>query len=162
MPYTTSSFTKIRKFCAYQDRSVAEVRTKLKGYLLSEEDIKNNLNELIEEEFLNDERFASNFVKSKLCAKGWGAAKIKFHLKQKGISNEIITNVLNEVEETEWNEQLQQNIEKWKRSNELSHTTYPKLVRFLSGKGFSISDIMKHLNISIDTLINSKTSPQVS
>ena len=138
--------TKIRKFCAYQDRSVAEVRTKLKGYIVLEEDIENVINELIEEEFLNDERFAANFVKSKLRAKGWGAAKIKFHLKQKGISNEIITTVLNEVEATEWNEQLQQNIEKWKRSNELSYTTYPKLVRFLSGKGFNISDIMKHIN----------------
>jgi len=136
----------VRKFCAYQDRSVAEVRTKLKGMLLGEDEIETLINQLIEEDFLNDERFAVHFVKSKLNTKGWGYAKIRFHLKQKGISEEMINKVLNEVDENEWNEQLQRNIEKWKKSNELSQTTYPKLVRFLLSKGFKFSDIMKNMS----------------
>jgi regulatory protein len=140
--------SKIRKFCAYQDRSVAEVRAKLKGYLLFEEEIEALINQLIDEEFLNDERFTANFVKSKLHAKGWGYAKIRFHLQQKGISDNLIKNALNEVNETDWNEQLQRNIEKWKRTNELSHTTYPKLVRFLANKGYKLSEIIKNINAS--------------
>jgi regulatory protein len=141
------SLSKIQKFCAYQERSVAEVRAKLKGCTLSEEEIDAVVNQLIDEEFLNDERFAAGFVKSKIHTKGWGSTKIRFHLHQKGIANNIINNVLSEVEESDWNEQLQRNIEKWKRSNELSHTTYSKLVRFLSSKGFKISEIMKNINL---------------
>ena len=139
--------SKIRKFCAYQDRSVAEVRAKLKGYILHEEEIEMLVAQLLEEDFLNDERFAASFVKNKLHAKGWGYAKIRFHLQQKGIPQEIIKNALNEIDESNWEEQLQKNIEKWKRSNELSQTTYPKLVRFLSSKGYKLSDIMKNINL---------------
>jgi regulatory protein len=135
--------SKIRKFCAYQDRSIAEVRTKLKGELLLEEEIEAMVNQLIDEDFLNDERFAANFVKSKLHAKGWGGAKIRFHLKQKGIAEDLVKNALSEIAETEWEEQLQRNIEKWKRTNELSRITYPKLVCFLVSKGYKVSDIMK-------------------
>jgi len=137
--------TKIRKFCAYQDRSITEVRTKLKGYPLLEEEIEAIVNQLIEEDFLNDERFASGFVKSKLQAKGWGYAKIRFHLQQKGIAESLIKNALNEIDETDWNEQLHKNIEKWKRSNELSQTTYPKLIRFLASKGYKLSEIMQNI-----------------
>ncbi|MCL2246525.1 MAG: RecX family transcriptional regulator [Lentimicrobiaceae bacterium] len=137
--------TKIRKFCAYQDRSIAEVRAKLKGYILFEEEIEDIINQLIEEDFLNDKRFAAHFVKSKLNAKGWGYSKIRFHLIQKGIAEDIIKDALSEVSEENWEEQLQHNIEKWKRSNELSPTTYPKLVRFLIAKGYKISEIMRNI-----------------
>ncbi|MCL2167545.1 MAG: RecX family transcriptional regulator [Lentimicrobiaceae bacterium] len=139
------TLSKILKFCAYQDRSIAEVRTKLKGAILSEDEIATIINQLIAEDFLNEERFAENYVNAKLKTKGWGYAKIKFHLQQKGISNDIIHNALNNIEKTDWNEQLQKNIEKWKKNNELSKTTFPKLVRFLSSKGFKISDIMNNI-----------------
>jgi regulatory protein len=142
----TNSKSKMLKFCACQDRSIAETRAKLKRYMLPEKEIEMLVNQLIEEDFLNDERFAAHFVKSKLNAKGWGYSKIRFHLKQKGISDDIIYNVLSEIAETDWEEQLRNNIEKWNRSNELSQTTYPKLVRFLLSKGFNLSDIMKHIN----------------
>jgi len=136
---------KIRKFCAFQDRSMAEVKAKLKDYLLPNEDIEIIINQLIDEGFLNDERFAVGFAMSKLHAKGWGYAKIKYHLYQKGISNEIINKVLSDVDLTEWDHQIQRNIEKWKRTNELTQTTYPKLVRFLAGKGFKLTEIMRNI-----------------
>jgi len=134
---------KIRKYCAYQDRSIAEVRSKLKGYILPEEDIENIIIQLISEDYLNDQRFTENFVQSKLNNKGWGIHKIRFHLKQKGISEDIIQTVLNNIDDEEWYNELQNNIDKWKRSNKLTQATFPKLVRFLLGKGFKLAEIMR-------------------
>ena len=148
-----SPLEKIRKFCAYQERSVAEVRAKLKGYIVPQEDIENIINQLIDEEILNDERFAQCFASGKLRAKGWGYAKIRYGLQQKGISNDIINSILSDVEETDWNDQLQKNIEKWKKLNTLNRETYPKLVRFLVGKGFRLSEVMKSINLILLFLI---------
>jgi regulatory protein len=137
---------KITKFCAYQDRSVTEVKTKLRSYQIPETDIEAIVAQLIDENYLNDHRFAENFVNSKINNKGWGYHKIKFHLKQKGISNVLIDNVLNNINETHWKEELQRNINKWEKNNELNKTTFPKLVRFLTSKGFKLSEIMKNVN----------------
>ncbi|MDR0206414.1 MAG: RecX family transcriptional regulator [Bacteroidales bacterium] len=144
---------KIRKYCAYQDRSIAEVRSKLKGLILTDVDIENIVTQLIDEDYLNDRRFAENFVKSKLTNKGWGIHKIRFHLKQKGISEDIIHSVLNDIDDEEWNIELQKNINKWERSNELTQATFPKLVRFLLSKGNKLPEIMKKISFSMIFLV---------
>jgi regulatory protein len=136
---------KITKYCDYQDRSVAEVKAKLAAFLLPEKEIKLIISQLIEENYLNDERFTENFVNSKLNSKGWGYYKIRLHLKQKGISNNLIESVLNSINEENWNEELKKNINKWEKNNELNKKTFPKLVRFLTGKGYKLSEIMKNI-----------------
>jgi len=136
---------KIRRFCAYQDRSTAEVREKLKKYQIPDDEIETLIVRLSDENFLNDERFANNFVIGKLNAKGWGKHKIKYHLKLKGIADEIIANALENICEEDWENQLQKKIDKWTKNNELSTNTYPKLVRFLTRNGFNLSDVMRKI-----------------
>lgn len=136
---------KIRKYCAYQDRSVQEVKTKLRTLGTLASDYEKIINTLSEENFLDDERFAQNFVRSKLQTKGWGVQKIKFALYQKGISNNIIQSVLPEINADEYEKQLLNNIEKWKRTHEFCDATKPNLVRYLAAKGFNYSEIMKYI-----------------
>lgn len=87
---------KMAKYCAYQERCVKDVTEKLKTYDLPAKDREAILLYLLDNRFVNDERFTKAFVKGKVNQSGWGLNKIRFHLTQKGISKELISNALQE------------------------------------------------------------------
>ena len=89
---------KMKKYCAYQERSQSEVRQKLYSYELSNNEIENILCVLIEQNFINEERFAKTFARGKFRQKKWGKVKIKQHLKQKQISDYCIQTGLEEID----------------------------------------------------------------
>ena len=100
------AFQKIKQFCAYQERCHREVTEKLYGYGLYKKDVEIILSRLIEENYLNEERFAIAFAGGKFRIKQWGRVKIKYDLKQKGISNYCITLALKEIDEETYLETL--------------------------------------------------------
>ena len=87
---------KMAKYCAYQERGVKDVTEKRKTYDLPAKDREAILLYLLDNRFVNDERFTKAFVKGKVNQSGWGLNKIRFHLTQKGISKELIANALQE------------------------------------------------------------------
>ena len=97
---------KMAKYCAYQERSVKEVTDKLKTFEISEKDREEIINYLIDNKFVNDERFAHAFVRGKINQSGWGANKIRFHLLQKGIAKELIDEALQSFDEEAYRQRL--------------------------------------------------------
>ena len=85
---------KMAKYCAYQERCVKDVTDKLKTFEISSKDRKEILNYLIDNRFVNNERFAKAFVRGKINQSGWGLNKIRFHLMQKGIDKALIDEAL--------------------------------------------------------------------
>ena len=63
---------KMAKYCAYQERCVKDVTDKLKTFDLSDQDRETILNYLIDNRFVNNERFANAFVRGKINQSGWG------------------------------------------------------------------------------------------
>ena len=53
---------------------------------------------LVQDQFVDDRRYASAFAREKSSLQGWGAVKIRFLLRGKGISDEIIDEALQEVD----------------------------------------------------------------
>lgn len=97
---------KIEAFCAYQERCDQEVRKKIKSWGLDDEDTNILISDLIQNNFLNEQRFAAAFVSGKFRIKRWGKIKIKQHLKQKGISAYSINEGIKEIDEDEYIESL--------------------------------------------------------
>jgi regulatory protein len=97
---------KMAKYCAYQERCVKDVRDKLKTFDLSEEEKTKILDYLLDNRFVNDERFARSFVRGKVNQSGWGLNKIRFHLMQKGIAKEIIDEALGQTDEEVYRQRL--------------------------------------------------------
>ena len=97
---------KMVKYCAYQERCVKEVRDKLKTYGLTEKENSKIIDYLLDNRFVNDERFAKIFVQSKANQNDWGTNKIRFHLIQKGIAKEIIDEALGQTDEDEYRQRL--------------------------------------------------------
>lgn len=98
--------SKAMKFCAYQERSHMEVRSKLYSFGLYKNEVEEIIAELIQENFLNEERFARSFSRGKFNLKNWGRIKIKYELKQRGVSNGNILAGLDEINELEYEKRL--------------------------------------------------------
>ena len=97
---------KMAKYCAYQERCVKDVRDKLKTFDIPEEEKSKILDYLLDNRFVNDERFAKSFVCGKVNQSGWGMNKIRFHLMQKGISKELIKEALGQTDEEVYRQRL--------------------------------------------------------
>ena len=90
---------KIYRYCAYQERSHQEVRNKLYEYGLRSADVEELLTHLIQENFLNEERFARAFAGGKFRLKKWGRLKIVRELEMYEVSRNCIRIALREIEE---------------------------------------------------------------
>ena len=131
----TDILERMRKYCAYQDRSHSEVRTKLLSLNVYGDDLENILAELVSEGFLNEERFARSFVRGKFTMNRWGRFKISLHLKQKGVSEYLIRKGMEEIDEDAYREALQKILER-KLAGKTDFPSKRKALEFAMRRGF--------------------------
>ncbi|QXP56928.1 RecX family transcriptional regulator [Cellulophaga sp. HaHa_2_95] len=97
---------KLESYCAYQDRCHKEVNQKLKDMGMIPSAIDQIIYALIQDNFLNEERFSKSFARGKFNIKKWGKNRIVNELKQRGISKYNITTALKEIDEDDYLETL--------------------------------------------------------
>ncbi|WP_278034339.1 regulatory protein RecX [Flavobacterium nitratireducens] len=93
---------KIEHYCAYQDRCHEEVEQKLRSMKMSAAEIDEIISHLINENFLNEERFACSFARGKHRIKHWGKIRITNELKFRGINQTLINIALKEISPEEY------------------------------------------------------------
>lgn len=132
--------SKMKSYCAFQERSIFEVKTKLKTFRLQDEVYDAVINKLIEDDFLNEERFSKAFARGKLRINKWGRNKIFLALQQKKVPELFILEGLNEIDDDEYHKVLHDLLEK--KARELSEvkdsTKVRKLINFALGRGFEL------------------------
>ena len=138
---------KLEYYCAYQERCYKEAETKLFDFHLTTEEKDQVLIYLIENNFINEERFAKSFVRGKHNYKFWGKNRITNELKFRNISSRIIQEALKEIPETTYLENFHRLAEKhW---NSIKERKGPKknkkFVDFLLRKGYETSLIFEKL-----------------
>ena len=137
---------KIRSFCAYQERCHEEVKQKLYSYGIYGEDIDLIIVGLIEENYLNEERFARLFAGGKFRMKGWGRVKIKQELKLKKVGDYIIKRAMTEIDEAAyWDALEKQATKKWDSLKGRAQEKVVKTTRFLMQRGFELPLIQEVL-----------------
>ena len=103
---------KLKQYCAYQERSHQEVVQKLWDLGIRKSEHDEIISALIEEDYLNEERFAMAFAGGKFRMKDWGRKKIFYGLKEKGVSPYCITKAMASISEEDYSKTLQQIAEK--------------------------------------------------
>lgn len=93
---------KLKHYCAYQERCHSEVKEKLYSLGVWKKDHDEIIASLIEENYLNEERFAIAFAGGKFRVKQWGRVKIKYELKQKQVSGYSIKKALKQIGEDDY------------------------------------------------------------
>ncbi len=96
------AFQKLKHYCSYQERNHGEVKQKLYSLGLFKKEVEELISDLIQEDYLNEERYAIQFASGKFRIKGWGKQKILYALKQKGASPYCIKKALAGIDETEY------------------------------------------------------------
>jgi len=93
---------KLEHFCAYQERCHAEVVSKLYSFKMTTDEIDHIVVQLIENNFLNETRFACSFARGKHRMKQWGKIRITNELKARQISSTNIALALKEIPPEEY------------------------------------------------------------
>ena len=129
---------KIKNYCTYQERCHTEVKEKLYGFGLFKAETEEIMANLIEDNYLNEERFAKQFAGGKFRIKQWGRKKILYELKQKGVNKLNIKIGLKDINEDEYLAVLQKLAEKkWNAlAGEQNLARHGKTNAYLLQKGY--------------------------
>ncbi len=139
---------RLKHYCVYQERCHREVSEKLYNLGVWKKDQEEIISTLIEENFLNEERFAIAFAGGKFRINKWGRLKIKHELKQKKVSEYCINKAIQQIDEEEYLAVLLQ-LAKAKCTsfkNEPALIIKKKTMNYLIGKGYEMElviDVVK-------------------
>jgi len=142
---------KIQAYCAYQERCHQEVTRKLKSWGLISKAIELLISELMQFNFLNEERYARSFSRGKFRIKKWGRKKIRAELKKREVYDKCIDFAMEEIDDKAYFETLKEVLQK-KNEHEKESDSYrrkAKLTRYLVYRGYEydlIRDALEELN----------------
>jgi regulatory protein len=143
---------KLRQYCAYQERSHSEVQQKLWDLGVKRAEHDEILSTLIEEDYLNEERFAMAFAGGKFRMKDWGRKKIYYALKERKVSEYNIKKAMKEIDEEAYRKTLFELAEK--KYALLKSEQYlirkKKTIDYLLQKGFEQDLVLRALNEIVD------------
>lgn len=139
---------KLRHYCAYQERSHYEVQQKLWDLKIPRTFHDEILAALIEDDYLNEERFAIQFAGGRFRLKDWGRKKIYYALKEKQVSDYCIKKALNAIDEEDYRKKLKTLAEKKYAllKNEQYLVRRKKTIDYLMQKGYEPDLINKALS----------------
>ena len=140
-----------RKSCDLLNRrmySSGEIKDRLFRKGFSETSIQFAIQKLLKNDYLNDEEFATVFVREKLRLKQWGFFRIKMELKKRWITDEIIEKIFSDIEDLKGieTENLSNLISKSARKYDLTDVKEKqRIINWLQRRGYSINLILENL-----------------
>ena len=134
---------KMEHYCAYQDRCHYDVEKKMREFFLIPEARDEILLSLMQDKFLDEERFAKSYARGKFKMNYWGKIKITHGLKSKNISDYLIRVGLKEIDPNEYFSRAEKLITT-KIENTSSKNGYDlksKVIGFMQRKGYEFDII---------------------
>ena len=139
---------RLRTYCALQDRCQLDVVRKMEEWGLLEISQNHILELLIQDKHVDEERYSRSFCRGKFRIKKWGKQKIINELKKKYISKVCISKGLEEISESEYNEELDRQYHKKKSSIEEKNyfIKNKKIATYLINRGYESNLVWDKLN----------------
>nr|WP_228778855.1 regulatory protein RecX [Methylobacter sp. BlB1] len=135
---------------ARRDHSRKELLNKLTGRGFDREDVSAVIDELVQQGWQDDQRYAQNYARYRM-QKGYGPVRIEYELRQNGVDEIDLDAVLQESDSS-WMDLLEQVYnKKYNHKKNLDRNEWAKRSRFLLHRGFTgemISALLDHLNIN--------------
>lgn len=134
-----SVLQKLKQYCSYSERCHADVINKLYELEVWKKDQDEILATLIQENYLNEQRYACSYVRAHFYSKKWGKNKILLALKQKNISGHCIKKGMLEIDEDDYIRLFEKLLnDKWQslHSEKNKFIKMTKVKNYLIQKGF--------------------------
>lgn len=100
--------SKARNYCAYQERCISDVADKLNKWKVRHQQAEKIIEQLIREDYLNEERFARFYASGKFRINRWGKTRIIYELQKRQIPDLIIQIGLEEIDDEEYEQTLKE------------------------------------------------------
>lgn len=138
----SQALTKAMRFCAYQERCIFDLRKKKHEWGLKEEEFAQLLEQLQDENFLNEERFAESYVRGKFHQKKWGKLKIRQGLYSKNIPNSIIEEKIKLIQDKDYKKSIRELLHR--KLEQLADDPNKKIKaqRYLFSKGYEMEWVL--------------------
>lgn len=139
---------KLERFSAYQERCIQDIKEKLKELEVSQEAFQPYVDYLLEENFINEQRFTESYVRGHFKRKKWGRNKIREGLRIKKIDSILIEKVLDsEINEDDYHQTIQELAEKYPKAKTIKNPfeKNAKIFNYLQQKGFESEVIWRVL-----------------
>lgn len=95
---TSEALQKLQRYCAYQERSPFEVQRKLTQLKLPRDRHEEIIVQLMEENFLDEYRFAEAYIRGKMNQKQWAPRRIRMGLQEHRIPSITIDRLLGKID----------------------------------------------------------------
>ena len=139
---------KAASYCSISEHCISEVEEKLNVWGVLDADKQKIIARLISEDFINEKRYCTHFVKDKFRFNKWGKIKISFALQAKGLDKDMINTAISTIDDGEYEEMLV-SLLKTKLAGlkyEYEYEKRGKLFRFAQSRGFENNVIESVLN----------------
>jgi len=142
------ALAKAAKYCAYQERCHWELERKFKEWHIDEDLWDDITADLIQQNFLNEERFALAYVQGKVNIKKWGRKKIYYELKKRQISEYLINKSLEVIDKEKYLLNLQEIIDKKfvTVKGKTEYESQSKVIQYLLTRGYEMEIIQEYIN----------------
>lgn len=134
----TQALQSLMRLCSRAEKSSGDALRLMRTWNVPENERQGVLDKLIELRFIDDARYAEAYTREKSNIAGWGAKKIEFQLRQKGINKEIISRAISSVDTTQQEEQLVKKLERKLRTTKANNNyeLRGKLLRYALSMGY--------------------------
>ncbi len=143
---TKDALHKAQSLCSRGEKCSFDIIKKLYDWKADRDDFDTIIESLIDDNYIDEERYAVAFVKDKFRFNKWGKTKITFALRQKNIPSRFINQAItSEISEEDYLQTLKNELEKKQKSIKETEkeSIKIKLIRFASGKGFEYDIILR-------------------
>jgi regulatory protein len=132
------AMNRVAALCARSEQAPGDIRDKLTKWGLSRADADEILQQLTEQGFIDEERYAKAFVNDRFTFNGWGRIKIAHQLRQKGIKTEIIEEAITAIDDDRYRERLTELLRaKWRSVKDREpRAAWAAMMRFAASRGF--------------------------
>lgn len=146
-PSYARTLARLQKLCAKAEYCRSDVyRKALKALDGDAAQASRLVDSLVEDRYVDDARYASAFAREKASLQGWGAIKIRFQLRSKGISDPVITAALEEVEPARAADRLERLLATKARTLQGDPQFRLKLIKFGLSRGYAYEAVEEALN----------------
>ena len=141
------AFGRLTAFCAAGEHCLTEVRERLRRWNVAPDEAETLVRRLVEEQYVNEERYCRAFINDKVRFARWGRLKIAQALRQKQIASSLYLPLLDEFDEAIYSEQLRRLLEAKQREvkGRNAYERKVKLVRFALGRGYEMDMIRRFI-----------------
>ncbi|NQU53292.1 MAG: RecX family transcriptional regulator [Bacteroidetes bacterium] len=146
------AYSKMAQLCSRSEQCSTDIRKKIIAFELVSEVVEEIIEKLKIEKFINDERYIKAYISDKFSFNKWGKVKLRHNLRMKGLSEELILNGLNEIDEEKYKTVLIKTM-KDKAKTVKNKTKFEKMgqvIRFAQTRGFEPEMIHRYINSALE------------